>query len=374
MSPSAKIAIIGGGLAGTACAFVLKNAGYTPVIFEAADTLAAGASGNPVGMYNPRFFALRSPAAEFYMQAFTSVCEMFPKLKNISHRPHGSLHLVTSEEKRQRFEKMITSWDWPPDKMRLVSAKEASDLAGLELPCGALWLPDAGTVSPVALCHAYAEGSTIRLQTPLRDLSAKNDGWVVNGEEEFDLVILACAAAVQHVPQASVLPVHTVRGQVTRLAATTHSEKLKTNLCYGGYLTPAAQGEHVCGSTFQKWLTHTDLLDEDDSYNLKMLHEQIPALHQLSLIEGGRASLRLASRDRLPFIGAIPSALCAINESQRCKKSASDISNLYVSVAHGSHGIISSYGAAQLILQQIQTSYSLVSSYGVGPDRILKKS
>ena len=54
-----KAAIIGGGLAGCALAFSLKQAGVTPVVYESASRLAAGASGNSIGLYNPRFTAER---------------------------------------------------------------------------------------------------------------------------------------------------------------------------------------------------------------------------------------------------------------------------------------------------------------------------
>lgn len=61
-----RIAIIGGGLAGTSCAYVLKQYGFEPVIYEAGDKLAYGASGNEVGLYNPRF----SKKEVFYLTFF----------------------------------------------------------------------------------------------------------------------------------------------------------------------------------------------------------------------------------------------------------------------------------------------------------------
>jgi flavin-dependent dehydrogenase len=44
-----KVAIIGAGLAGTAAAWALRQAGAEPVIYEAGPEIAPGASGNPVG-------------------------------------------------------------------------------------------------------------------------------------------------------------------------------------------------------------------------------------------------------------------------------------------------------------------------------------
>ena len=65
-----RVAIIGAGLAGTALAYVLKQGGAEPVIYEASGNIASGASGNDVGLYNPRFTAEQGPEQAFYSDAF----------------------------------------------------------------------------------------------------------------------------------------------------------------------------------------------------------------------------------------------------------------------------------------------------------------
>ncbi len=365
-----RIAIIGGGLAGTACAYVLKERGLEPVLFEASDSLAAGASGNRIGMLNPRLYAQRSAEADFYASSYElagRVLRGFPD--SVEFNPCGSLHLIDSDEKKKRFTAMVEAEIWSSEHMRLVDADEAARIAGVPIAQEALYLPDSGAAYPAALCVAYADGADVRLNTPVSELAQTESGWSVNGEA-FDAVILACGAAVKNFTQSSWFPVETVRGQVTWIAENVATTGLRCNLCYGGYITPAKNGMHVVGSTFQKWLNHTDLLVEDDEYNLQKLGGVVPALLDDAEITGGRAGLRTASQDRFPLVGAVPD-----RESWRVGDEIS-FSNLYASVGHGSHGVISTLGAAVFLADMITAgalSLGDSSRAALAPERFLQR-
>ena len=105
-----KIAIIGGGLAGTACAYVFRRAGLEPVLYEEAAALASAASGNEVGLYNPRFTAEKGPEQEFYAGAFFEALKVFGELDGIDWNPYGALHLVNDEKKGKRFPQTARTW------------------------------------------------------------------------------------------------------------------------------------------------------------------------------------------------------------------------------------------------------------------------
>ncbi|MCB1555694.1 MAG: bifunctional tRNA (5-methylaminomethyl-2-thiouridine)(34)-methyltransferase MnmD/FAD-dependent 5-carboxymethylaminomethyl-2-thiouridine(34) oxidoreductase MnmC [Alphaproteobacteria bacterium] len=356
-----KIAIIGGGLAGTACAYILQQRGYDPVLFEESGSLAAGASGNRIGMLNPRLYAQRNPMADFYASAFAFAGRVLKTLPSQSgFYPCGTLHLVTDETKEKRFRSLLTSGLWPADAVRLVDAAEASVLAGVSLTYPALWLPGGGVVHPAALCALYAAETTVCLVSPVTTLTRSSSAaWSVNGED-FDVVILACGAGVLRFAQTADLPLHTVRGQVTWLSPTPATEKLRCNLCYGGYLTPTQDGVHVVGSTFQKWLDHTAILPEDDRDNLRGLAGYAPALAEGAEIIGGQAGLRTASKDRFPVIGAVP-----------------DAPGLYVSTAHGSHGVITSLAGAALLadlIAETPLSQSAQTVRALSPDRFVVRN
>lgn len=321
-----RVAIIGGGLAGTACAHIFKQNGLEPVIYEAAGTLAPAASGNAVGLYNPRFTAGRGPEQEFYSGAFFEALKAFDALPGIGWNACGALHLVTDEKKAKRFSQTVHSWGWGSEAMRMLTATEASEVSGVALEFSALYLPRSGTVSPSKLCEAYAEGTEVHLNHPVADLSAI----------EADVVVLTGGMGLTPFPEAAHLPLKPVRGQVTYIEASAESAKLRCTIGYGGYVTPVIGGVHCVGSTFQRWLDHSEIIGQDDLDNILKLHEHVHTFRGLHTIEGQRAAVRTTAPDHFPIVGALDAGR-----------------DIYVSTAHGSHGILSSLRAAQLLAHML---------------------
>ncbi len=321
-----SIAILGAGLAGTACARVLRARGFSPVLFDAASEIASGASGNPRGIFNPRLSAQRSAEADFYMAGFALASRGLPAERC------GSLHLLTDAEKAKRFGACRESWGWPAGHMQILEAQDASDLAGVKIPCAVLHLPDSGHASPRDLCGRWSEGIEIRLSTkPTLDML-----------RAFDTVIFANGIGVREFfPW---IPLHTVRGQIVTTRASDASTALRTNLCYGGYIGAAHDGGHVIGSTFQKWLHDVDIREEDTHDILRQLETSVPGLGLGGdMVTGARAALRYAAQDRFPVIGAVP-----------------DSPGSYITTGHGSHGMVSSLAGANLIADMIcGTAFSL---------------
>ena len=315
----AKIAIIGGGLAGCAAAYVLKQAGHKPIIYESQNALATKASGNAIGLYNPRFGAEWTPQSQYFAKGFELGLKTFPTLPNIDFDPCGALHLVIDEKKQTRFHKMIKSWPWDTDMMRFVNAHEASEIADIEIEKDCLYLPQSGSVSPKKLCEAYA-----------KDVERIFNNDIDIEDIKADVIILANAKAL------TLAGLNHVRGQVTYIEATPQSQKLNCHLCYGGYMSRAQNRQHVVGATFQRWLDHDNIIKDDDADNLAKLFEAIPALENEYMITGHRAAIRVTSEDHFPIVGHLRD-------------------NIYISTAHGSHGILSSLTAAHIINAQIDS-------------------
>ncbi|NQZ13899.1 MAG: bifunctional tRNA (5-methylaminomethyl-2-thiouridine)(34)-methyltransferase MnmD/FAD-dependent 5-carboxymethylaminomethyl-2-thiouridine(34) oxidoreductase MnmC [Alphaproteobacteria bacterium] len=320
-----RIAIIGGGLAGTSCAYVLKQYGFEPVIYETSDRLASGASGNEIGLYNPRFTALRGADSEYYSSAYAHVIRMAGHAEAIEYSHRGTLHLISNEDKDRRFSKLLENWHWHGDHIKRLSKEEASDVAGITLDHEALYLPDAGTICPYKLCVYYAKDIDIHFNHEVNDLS----------DIDADAYVLANGIGATKFEE---LPIHTVRGQVTIVKQNDALSNLRANICYSGYITAGVNERHAIGSTFQKWLEHSDILDEDDADNITRLKEAIPSLGEIDFeIDTSRAALRVSSKDRFPITGRVP------NED-----------NIYLSTAFGSHGIVGSLAAAYLIADQMR--------------------
>ncbi len=348
-----RVAIIGGGIAGSAAAYFLKQYGAECVIFDSASEIASGASGNPYGMYNPRLSAMLSPEAIFYRDAFELALDVLPSLEDVGLNMCGNLVLVTDERKQVRFTKMLSNWGWGEDMARLVSAAEASEIAGVALSHDALFMPKAGIVSPRRVCAALVQGAETRYGQDVRDTSEVAEGVA----EEFDAVVLACGAGSLNFAELDYLPLKVVRGQITQVRASEVSAELKTALGFGGYMTPAIDGVHIVGATFDRGAAYSDVYDADDAENISRLAEAVPDLVSGGLeVVGRRASVRLtADKAYFPIIGALPAHL-------------SCHSNVYVSIAHGSHGIVSALKGGELLAQKItgQDKMSL-------PDEVLAR-
>lgn len=306
-----KISILGAGLAGCAAAYVLKQYGYEVSLCD-LNGIASGASGNPRGIINPRFTAFRTPESDFYTAAYSLTARLFPQMKDIGYERCGSLHLVTDEEKEKRFLRTLKNWGWHADHMQYLSPAEASAAAGVKIERPALFLPDSGQVTPALLCQAYTK-----------------DMRVVKNALESDVVIYANGPALASDPAFAGLRLQTVRGQITFVKETQVSRALKINLCYGGYISPAMDGLHVIGSTFQKWMADTSPVDEDDQSNLKKLAENLPGMTGFE-VTGHRAALRVSANDRFPVIGQLSE-------------------NQFITTAHGSHGIACTLAGAHLL-------------------------
>lgn len=323
--PVQRVAILGGGLAGTSCAQALLKRGIAVTIFD-PHGLAQFASGNPVGIYNPRFSQNRSPESDVYSSGYAALAAL-----NQSGQRCGSLHLVRGEDKAKRFRGMKENWGWHDDHVRWLSAAEASAQAGVALSDEALFLPDSGYVSPRRLCLDYAAGVTV-----------KADGLIA---EDYDALILANGIEARRHPLLAGLPLQTIRGQISFLEAVTLDPALtvRSNICYGGYLSATNPEGYVAGATFQQWLTDTDVKDSDHQDILENLAQAVPALAGSFRVTGGRAALRCASKDRFPVIGA--------PEGE---------DRVYVTTAHGSHGLVTSLAGAEYLADRLSgTVWSL---------------
>ena len=323
------VAIIGGGLAGTACAYVLKQNGHEPVIYEASDALASGASGNKIGLYNPRFSALKDKNADYFTAAFFEALALFEQAgEEIDWNPCGALYLINDEKKIQRYPKINKSWDWADEEMRIVSAIEATSIAGVEINTKALYLPRSGFISPAKLCAYYAKGIETHLG---RTISALEE------LEECDVIILACGMGVKSFyPD---LLIKAVRGQVTYVKSKAPIKNLKSILSFGGHVAPEHGGAHCIGSTFQPWLDHSKILTGDDALNIEKCLQAVPSLDSDYDVVDHRAAVRVASKDHMPIIGR--------------KGELNGRIPVYITVAHGSHGILSSLRAARLLVSDI---------------------
>ncbi len=311
-----SIAIVGGGLAGCAMAYMANRYGIKATIYETGDSLASGASGGKLGMINPKLTAKASPQADYYTAAYANALRMLSQMDDVDFNIHGSMHLCTDEDKDRRFSGYIDSLGWHADHIQRVGED--------------LYYPDGAGVSPEKLCHKLAENADIHLNHKVESLS----------DIDADIIVLANGYSVNELLNGNDLPLSSVRGQVSWVKP---QADIDSNICFGGYITPKTpDGFHVLGASFQPWDTAVDIRQDDHEDNLKKYNEVLNKNLNMNDVIGGWAALRTASKDRFPIIGH-----------------AQD--NVYISTAHGSHGIISSLYGAQIVMAKILDHHLPVS-------------
>jgi tRNA 5-methylaminomethyl-2-thiouridine biosynthesis bifunctional protein len=181
------------------------------------------------------------------------------------------------------------------------------------------------------------------VQLMMHDIVKRQDDWLVLGQQ-YDAIILACGEGAKWFEETKWLPVHTVRGQIIQAEDSGFGDDISCNICYGGYISPGAEGVHTLGSTFQKWLTHTDVLEEDNAEIIGRLQEALPEAGGSVHAVEARAGLRTAANDHFPIAGMVPDLTSWKLGTDKY------VPNLYLTTAHGSHGIVSSIATSTLIV------------------------
>lgn len=367
------IAVIGAGLAGCHSANALARRGFQVTLIDAAEHLASGASGNPQGM----LYTKLSPQAGT-LNLFTLASYLFA-LRHYQQLPAdttlqascGVLQLAYNDKEQQLLLELQRTFAAQPELVQCVDAEQASRLAGIPIQLPGWFYPRAGWLSPPALCKLLADHPLItqRLACPVTALAYNDNAqWQLLDSAgqclvTADAVILANSHAAARFTQAAHLPLKCIRGQITQLPANPTSAALKTVICHEGYLTPAIDGQHHLGATFDLHDTQTDLRANDHQRNLDSLDAALPGLFAPQATESlpGRAGLRCASPDYLPIVGPAPDyqafttdyAVLRKNAHQRIDTPGRYLPGLYLNLAHGSRGLTSTPLCAELLASQI---------------------
>ena len=165
MLPStARVVIIGGGVAGCSIAYHLALNGWSDVVLLDRHELTSGATFHSAGLVGQ----LRSSVSLTKMMMYGS--ELYSKLaletgQDPGWHPVGSLRLASSHE---RMEELRRQTGWAETfglPMELIDAKRAQELfppLDLDGVLGAVWLPTDGYLDPSNLAYALAAGARNR--------------------------------------------------------------------------------------------------------------------------------------------------------------------------------------------------------------------
>jgi tRNA 5-methylaminomethyl-2-thiouridine biosynthesis bifunctional protein len=139
--PRKKVAVIGGGIAGTAVAHALGKRCHSPMIYEKKGTLDK--LGNPVAVVFPKLTVDPSPLGRYHIHAFLYARMTARNLKLNSWKECGVLHLDLDEDERARTKKLLQSGQYPED-----FCKQGQD-GSAAINKGGLFQPIAGMIDPL---------------------------------------------------------------------------------------------------------------------------------------------------------------------------------------------------------------------------------
>jgi tRNA 5-methylaminomethyl-2-thiouridine biosynthesis bifunctional protein len=365
---STDVVVIGGGLAGACTAFALAQRGLSVAILEAGASLAPKASGNRLGLITPYLTSKPSSTENLYSRGFEFTSRVLATAANPSlFERCGALHLPAMK----RLENLLRD-SAPligPTQILRVSPHDSSDLAGIPIHSSSFYIPDAGYVSPSALISTLLEPLLSRVRvsvnTHVTELQRAGDTWRVVATDRTistPTVVICGAYESAHLPIASWLPLEPIRGQTIIVSESEHSPKLKTLLCFGGYLTPAVHGEHIIGAHYRHEDTEEAPRAADTAEILATCQRWVPSLPWgAESVRSARVCFRTSTIDRLPYIGALPDFHQMKAEASSfqpgtnlsIKVPVRAVPGVYINAGHGSRGLLSCPLAGEILAQTI---------------------
>lgn len=374
------IAIIGAGITGCATAYHLAKLGFKVSLFEQANQLADGASGNPRGVLYPRLTGQADKSDAFALHSIAYSLREYAQLAPDALNRCGVMQLAFSSREFSRLNKVLQCYG-NEDNLIWLEAKQASAIANVSIQHPALFFKQCGWVSPPALCASYLEqipSLAMHFGQTVQRMTLNNNGWQVTNQHGHsllaDAVVVASAHSALQLVQLAHLPLQAVRGQMSLIQADANSQTLSTVVCSDGYMIPAnallkglKENLHAIGASFHPEDIATDLRDADHLANLNMASALSPDFKDwnqalTSKVLGGRAAIRCSSHDYLPLVGMLADAQqLGANLPKHASQAYTPPMHqaLYVNLAHGSKGMSTAPFCAALLARQIALSFGI---------------
>ena len=361
------IAIIGGGIASLCTAISLVKRGAKITIYCEDEQTALNASGNKQGAFYPQLSDDNERNIRFYIHAFAYGHQFLQwaiqQQIEFEHEFCGVALCAYNEKTESKLNK-IADLNLPSDLYQSLNQSELSEKVGLPLPFGGGFIPQGAWLAPRQLVqHAFAflekQGVQIKTLQKVTALSQTENGWQITTAENetfcHQVVVLANGHKLTDFEQTQKLPLYPVRGQVSQIPTSEKLFKLKTVLCYDGYLTPVDQAKtsHCIGASHVRDNATREFSLTEQQENQQKIQQNIPEDWTKEVDTSGnlaRIAVRCSVRDLTPMMGAVPhfsaqqtqyQNLFNLRRRKQPIEQASNYPNLYLIGALGSRGLTS---------------------------------
>ena len=361
------IAIIGGGIASLCTAISLIKRGAKITIYCEDEQTALNASGNKQGAFYPQLSDDNERNIRFYIHAFAYGHQFLQwaiqQQIEFEHEFCGVALCAYNEKAESKLNK-IAELNLPSDLYQSLNQTELSEKVGLPLPFGGGFIPQGAWLAPRQLVqHTFAflekQGIQIKTLQKVTALSQTEHGWQITTAENetfcHEVVVLANGHKLTEFEQTQKLPLYPVRGQVSQIPTSEKLLKLKTVLCYDGYLTPVdhAKASHCIGASHVRDNATREFSLIEQQENQQKIQQNIPEDWTKEVDTSGniaRIGVRCSVRDLTPMMGAVPhfsaqqtqyQNLFNLRRRKQTIEQAENYPNLYLIGALGSRGLTS---------------------------------
>ncbi len=368
-----EVLIIGGGIASAMTALSLVERGRHVTLLCEDGEPASGASGNRQGALYPLLNGEHDALSRFYSLAFGFARNRLLALAK--HHPVafslcGVTQLGYDDKSAAKLAKM-SQGPFPPELMHPLSAAEVEQVVGLPCDADGVSYPLGGWLCPAdltraAIREAQASGRLeVVFNATVTRIAEEADGWHLESRDGRqwhapNLVVAAGHQLPTLLPFAE-LPLYPVRGQVSHVPTKAGLSKLKTVLCYDGYLTPAHNGAHCIGASYGRNQTDLAYRADEQEQNRARLQACVPQQRWPAEVDvsgaQARIGVRCASRDHLPVAGPVARLAALADHDVHApadQQSALPLhAGLYVLGALGSRGLCSAPLCGELVASEI---------------------
>ena len=343
------VAIVGGGLAGAACAQALAREGLRCTVFDRHAQPAGAASGNVGGLFHGVFHPDDGMHARAHRAAALAARDAHARAiaAGVAGQCAGLVRLVPEHADPAPLRDELARSGLPADYLQAWSADQVEAAGGPA--CAAWFYPSGGWIAPAELARWWLHGEGIewRGNASVARLERRDDGWHLFDASGAPLatahaVVLANAGDATALwsratdAQGRVLaadatwiaPLAATRGQVSVVAADTPGLRPPAwPIAGAGYALTLKDGGVMCGATTTADDPDTDVRLADHAHNLRQLAAVTGSRLAAPLPEWvatadddehlaaalvargrlhGRVGWRATAADRLPLIGAVP--------------------------------------------------------------------
>ncbi|TMQ42419.1 FAD-dependent cmnm(5)s(2)U34 oxidoreductase, partial [Haemophilus influenzae biotype aegyptius] len=361
------VAIIGGGIASLCAAISLVKRGAKVTIYCEDDALALNASGNKQGAFYPQLSDDNARTIDFYLHAFSYGRQLLDWAieQNIAfeHEFCGVALCAYNEKSAVKLAK-ISQLGLPNEIFQMLNAEQLSEKVGLPLNCEGGWIEQGAWLAPRqfvqnAFSFLEKQGVIIKTAQKITALSQEEKGWELKNMQGqkycHEVVILANGYKITDFVQTEKLPLYPIRGQVSQIPTSENLLKLKSVLCYDGYLTPANQlkTSHCIGASHVRDNVDRHFSEQEQQENQQKLQQNIaqPWTQDVDTSDNlARVGIRCSVRDLAPMVGNVPHFeqqqagyynLFNLRRRKQPIQSAANFQNIFLIAALGSRGLTS---------------------------------